>query len=554
MVRLPPQRLALLATLAMALPGCTAEEACAGDWCGTVVVASPAEAGTLLPPVSQSDVARSIVDLVFLRLADVGSNLDLVDTSAYVPKLASSWAFEDSVTLVFRLRDDVRWHDGAPVTAADVAFTYDVYRDTLVGSPARPRLSPIRAVTARDEHTVMFEFARPYPEQVFDAVYHMWILPRHLLDSVPRDELASHPFGRAPVGAGPYRFVQWTAGQSIELAGDSTHVLGRPGLPRVIWRFSGGDYEAALTQLLAGEADLLSYLSTEAQERVSAAPEVVAAPHRPSTFYSYLVFNFRDPADTSRSHPLFADRRLRRLLTMAVDREAVIRAVDGPAGRVAPGPVTPAYWIANDSPEPLPFDSARAREELESLGWRDDDGDGVRERADRALTFDLLVPVTSTPRRRSAVIVQEQLGRLGIEVRIEELDFNTFLERTGSGTFDVAFGAYGGDPSPAAIAEVWTADAIGGFNFGHYANPAFDHAVAAALDARSLDTARTHWREALALIVADAPAIWMSASGPQAGVHARLVGVTIRGDNVTATLPAWTVATDRMIERDRLGN
>jgi peptide/nickel transport system substrate-binding protein len=553
-VRRVPLNLALLAAVATAVTGCTTEQGCVGDWCGTVVVASPAEAGTLLPPVSQSDVARSVVDLVFLKLADIGPDLNLVDTAAFVPELASSWAFEDSLTLVFRLREDVRWHDGAPVTAADVAFTYDVYRDTLVGSPARPRLGQIRSVTARDEYTVAFDFERPYPEQLFDAVYHMFVLPRHLLDTVPRAELPSHPFGRMPVGAGPYRFVRWTAGQSIELSGDSTHVLGRPGLPRVIWRFSGGDYEAALTQLTAGEADLLSYLSTEAQERVAATPELVAVPYRPSTSYSYLAFNFRDPEDPSRPHPLFASRELRRALTLGIDREAVIRAVDGPAGRVAPGPVTPAYWIAGDAPEQLPFDSARARAELESIGWRDSDGDGVRERAGRTLTFDLLVPVTSTPRRRSAVIVQEQLGRLGIEVRIEELDFNTFLERIGNGAFDVAFGAYGGDPSPAAIAEVWTGDAIGGFNAGHYVNPTFDRAVAAALDARALDAARAHWREALEMIVADAPAIWMSASGPQAGVHGRLAGVTIRGDNVTATLPAWTVPPDRMIERDRLRN
>jgi peptide/nickel transport system substrate-binding protein len=548
------RRAFLLLTLANVLTGCTADQGCLGEWCGTVVVASPAEAGTLLPPVTESDVGRSVIDLVFLRLADIGNDLDLVDTAAFVPTLASSWTFDDSVTLTFELRDDVRWHDGMPVTAADVVFTFDVYRDTLVGSPARPRLAQIRSVTARDAHTATFRFARPYPEQLFDAVYHMWIIPRHLLDSVPRTELASHPFGRAPIGAGPYRFVDWTAGQSIDLAGDSTHVLGRPGIRRVIWRFTGGDYEAALTQLTAGEADLLSYLSTEAQERVAAAAQLVAVPHQPSTYYSYLVFNFRDPDDPARPHPLFASRDLRRALTLGIDREAVIHAVDGPDGQVAPGPVTPAYWIADEPPEQIPFDTAAARAALESLRWRDSDGDGVRDRAGRPLAFDMIVPITSTPRRRSAVIVQEQLARLGVAVRIVELDFNTFLERAGSGAFDIAFGAYGGDPSPSAIAEVWTSAAIGGFNYGHYTNAAFDGAVAAALDARDLDAARTHWQRALDLIVADAPAIWMSVSGPKAGVHRRLDGVTIRGDNVTATLPEWHVPPDRMIGRDRLAN
>jgi peptide/nickel transport system substrate-binding protein len=348
--------------------------------------------------------------------------------------------------------------------------------------------------------------------------------------------------------------VAWSAGQSIELAGDSAYALERPGIRRVVWRFTGGDYEAALTQLLAGEADLLSYLSTEAQERVAAAEQFVAVPHRPSTFYSYLAFNFRDPDVPDRPHPLFASRDLRRALTMGIDRSAVIRAVDGPDGQVAPGPVTPAYWIADDPPDQIPFDTARARALLDSLRWRDGDGDGVRDRAGRPLAFDLIVPVTSTPRRRSAVIVQDQLARIGVAVRIVELDFQTFLERAGSGTFDVVFGAYGGDPSPSAIAEVWTAQAIDGFNYGRYVSAAFDAAVAAALDARDLAAARAHWRDALEIVVADAPAVWMSASGPKAGVHRRLADVTIRGDNVTATLPQWTVPTDRMIGRDRLAN
>jgi peptide/nickel transport system substrate-binding protein len=531
---------------------CTAEPTCEGEWCGTVVIASPAEADVLLPAVSQLDVGHSIGDMIFVKLADIGPELNSVDDTSFVPKLAESWTFEDSVTLVFSLHPHARWHDGRPVRAADVVFTFDVYTDTLVGAPARPRLSQIRSVTARDSLTVVFTFARPYPEQLFDAVYHMWILPRHLLEGVPRQEFASSLFGRDPVGAGPYRFVRWVPGESIELEGDSTFFLGRPGIRRVIWQFTGGEPPAALRLLLSGEADLLNYLWAEAQTEVEASPDLRVVPYLSSTTYSYLAFNFLSPEDPTRPHPLFADRRLRRAITMAVNREAVVRAVDGPDGILASGPMGLAYWI-NDVPyEQIPYDTARARRELAALGWVDSNGDGILDRDGMPLSFELLVPLTSTPRRRGAVIVQEQLRRLGIAMQIGETDILTFQERQQAGDFDMFFGTFGGDPSPSTIAEAWTEEAIGGFNYGHFVDPEFDRAVTAALQARTLQAARARWTEAITRINEDAAAVWMSASRPRAGVHRRLENVTIRGDNMTATLPQWRIAPSAMIPRDRI--
>jgi peptide/nickel transport system substrate-binding protein len=531
--------------------GCADSSTCADGWCGTVVVTSPAEADILMPPVAQSDVARSIVDLVFLKLADIGPQLHTVDTASFVPKLASSWAFEDPRTLVFTLNTRARWHDGMPVTAADVVFTFAVYRDTLVASPARPRLTRIDSVTARDTATVAFHFAKPYPEQLFDAVYHLWIIPKHLLDTVPRTAFASHAFGRAPIGAGPYRFANWVAGQSLELQGNAAFHDGRPGIRRVIWRFAGNP-DAALSQLLAGEADLFRYLTPEAQQQVDEDEDLTRVPYLSSTIYNYMVFNLRHADDAAQPHPLFADARLRRAITMGVDREAIVRAVDGPAGATASGPLSPAYWISDGDHVRLPFDSAEARRALGELGWHDSDGDGILDRGGTPLSFGVTLPVTSTQRRRMAIIAQEQLRRLGIDVRLVELDFGTFLAQADAGTFDVLFGSYGGDPSPSAIAEVWSGAAIGGYNYGRYENPAFDRAVSSAIDATDVASARAFWTEALSIINEDAAAIWLSATIPVAGVHRRLQDVTIRGDNATATLPQWSVTAPDMIARDRV--
>ncbi len=176
---------------------CAPEASCPGDWCGTAVVVSAAEADVLLPVVSTMDIGIAIGDFIYLRLADIGLDLNLVDPATFVPQLARSWSVEDPRTIVFALHPEARWHDGTPVTADDVAFTFDVYRDTLVGSHVAPRLTQIASVSARDEHTVAFRFRQQYAEMFFDAAYHMRILPRHLLDTVPRAPLERRAVDRA---------------------------------------------------------------------------------------------------------------------------------------------------------------------------------------------------------------------------------------------------------------------------------------------------------------------------------------------------------------------
>src|SRR5207247_7694530 len=179
----------------------------------------------------------------------------------FQPLLAQKWEWDGPLTLVFRLDPRARWQDGQPVTAADVEFTFNAYNDSVVASPFRPKLHRIASVTQRDSLTAVFRFRERYPEIFYDAVYHMRILPAHLLRPVPRDQWRSTAFGRAPVGDGPYRFVAWKAGESIELVADSTFFLGRPHLSRVIWRFTS-DQQVAVTQLLAGDADAVEVLVT----------------------------------------------------------------------------------------------------------------------------------------------------------------------------------------------------------------------------------------------------------------------------------------------------
>src|SRR5438034_6779641 len=212
--------LAALACLIL-VAGCERPVGCTGEDCGTIVIASGGEPDILLPPVSEFAITRDVTDQLFLKLADLGLSGNTIGDEDFQPQLAERWEWDAPTTLVFHLDPRARWHDGQAVTAADVAFTYDAYTDTLVNSSFRSSLRQIAAVTTRDSLTVVFRFRQRYPEMFYDAVYHLRILPAHLLREVPRDQWRSTAFGRAPVGDGPYRFVAWKAGESIELAARS---------------------------------------------------------------------------------------------------------------------------------------------------------------------------------------------------------------------------------------------------------------------------------------------------------------------------------------------
>jgi peptide/nickel transport system substrate-binding protein len=513
-----------------------------------VVVVTAAEPNTLFPPLAASDVSLGLVDLIFAKLADVGPELSTVGDSLFVPVLAESWRWDDSLTLRFRIRPGARWHDGTPVSAEDVAFSFGVYRDPAVNSPARQRLAAIETVTTA-AGAALFRFRRAYAEQFFDAVYHMRILPRHLWDSVPPSRMGAHRLAREPVGSGPFRLMRWEPGQHVALVADPAFVLGAPGLARVVWQFVP-DPVAAVTRLLAGEADVMPALGSPDNIQRVAADSGLRIVEYPLAVYGFLGFNLREASGGSRSHPLFGDAALRRALAMAVDRRALVEAVLGRYGQVPPAPVGPALWVAGVADAGQAFDPAAARRSLEELGWRDADGDGVLERGGRRLEFRLLVPSSSGLRRRAAVILQEQLRRTGVSVRLDELEFNTFMERAAAHRFDAYFGMWAQDPSPASIKDTWTSSGLSGQNFGGYSNPAFDSLVDRALASPDLGHARARWREALALINRDAPGLWLLAPVGVAGVHRRFENVSIRPDQWTASLWRWTLEPSRALARD----
>jgi peptide/nickel transport system substrate-binding protein len=547
-----PRLPAVVAIAALIAVACTRRGGCTGEYCGTLVIAATGQVETLLPPVATSATDRDVFDQIYLRLADLAPDGGTIGDAGFVPQLARAWEWADPLTLVFHLDPRARWHDGPPVTAADVAFTFDAYTDTLVNSTDLPTLAHIASVTATDSATAVFRFRDRYPEMFYDAVFHMRILPAHLLREVPRATWATAELARAPVGDGPYRFVRWKPGESIELAADSTFFLGRPHLRRLIWRFAS-DLNTAVTQVAAGEADAIEILVTPTNyERAQNAGHLTLYPY-PGATYSFLRFNLRANGDASRPHPIFGDPEVRRALVLATDRAKMLQSVFAGHAKVPPGPMTQQWgWLWVPELVVPPYDTAQAARLLAARGWRDSDGDGVRDRGGSKLSFHVIARSTSGVRQQYALLLQEQLKAVGVEVSIDQMDGETEGQHLEAGTFDASLESYNADPTPtSSVPGIW--GSRGGSNYGHYANPTFDRQVTAAATATTLDAVKAAWVAAFGTLAHDAPGIMLFSVDNVAAVDARVADVRIRPDSWWALLWTWRIPPDKLTERDRVG-
>ena len=530
---------------------CAPKGTCRGEYCGTLVFAAVGQPVTLLPPVTDEILDRDIFDQIFLRLADIGPDLNTVGDGGFEPRLADRWAWPDSLTLAFHIDPRARWQDDTPVTAGDVVFSFAAFTDSALDSPYRESLGRIASVTAADSATAVFHFRSRYPEMFYDAVYYIRVLPAHLLRPLPFARWHDAAFGRAPVGDGPYRLVNWTPGQSLELAADSGFFLGRPHIRRLVWRFTS-DLSVAVTQVVAGEADAIEVLVSPANvSRARAASRLALYPY-PGSVYTIVGFNLRARGGTA-PHPILGDPEVRRALVLATDRVRMTRSVFGDAAKVPPAPI-PEEWASlwfKDLAAP-PYDTVEAARMLERRGWKTG-ADGVRARGGRKLAFSLVVPSTSPPRRQYAQLIQEELRAVGVAVRIEEVDPPTLQQRLRRGDFDAAIESWANDPTPSSgIPQAWKRG--GGSNFGHYADPVFERLVDQAAAARTPDEAARAWRASFVVLAENAPAIVLCAPDNVAAVDRRVAGVRLRADEYWAYVWTWRIPPEGLIGRDRLGH
>jgi peptide/nickel transport system substrate-binding protein len=501
------------------------------------VVAATGEPSSLLPPLVYETVGRDVGDLIFERLADLKPGGSPVDPFAFVPRLASRWERLDSLTWRFHLRADARWQDGAPVTSEDVRFSFEAFADSLLDAPARPYLANRVRVEIEDPRRLRIRFAEPSPEQLYDATFHVRIIPAHLWAGVPREVWAADTAQARLIGSGPYRLREWKRGHYAILEADSLSPRP-PRIRRLIWRFAG-NADAALNLILSGQADLLETVGGPQNVQRFDRDTLFELRSYPAPLYGFLAFRLAD--HQGRFHPIFGSRDIRRALSTGIDRSTVARALFGAESRAPSGPMSQLLWINTPDVAVLPFDKKAAGVALDSAGWRRG-VNGWRTRHGRPLAFDILVPSSSGTRRQAAVILQESWRALGAKVTVTAVDFPVFQERIRKGQFDSYIGAYLDQPTARGLADSWSRSGWEGLNYGRYGNPAFDSLLDRASRAARLDSARALYREALDTLNADAPGIFLYAPTSMAAVRRTFRGVRLNPYSWISEIPEWSLA------------
>jgi peptide/nickel transport system substrate-binding protein len=540
--------LAVLLTCAAACGGADADRGPVG---GTIIIAAAADADAMLPPLVRSSQGRLASELLFDPLVVIGPSRNTVGDTDFAPRLASSWSWAaDSLAITFALAPEARWHDGTPVTASDVIAGLAAIRDPANGSSLRSDLVDIDSISVADDHTLTLHYARRSPEQFYAASL-IYPLPAHLLPTDSGTTLATSVLARRPVGNGPYRFVAWTPLERFELAAVDDHYRGRPRPDRVVVTVTP-EPATGLARIWAGEADVWEQLPAGDLDEAARHPHVRIISS--SGFaYAYAAFNFQDARDRTKPHPLFTDRALRRAISMAVDRHELVRAVFDSLAYPLLGPFVRAQFTADTTIQQIAPDRAAAAALLDSLGWRLDPRDGIRRRGSQRLAFSALVPGSSRTREQAAVLMQEQLRQVGIEMQIDRVENNTFMARRQEGAFDVVFGGWLTTPSPRGLRSTWGSVAHEGWgaqNDGRYTNPEFDAAVEAGLNAMDREASRAHFRRAYQTIVDDAAALFLYEARMMSAVHARFRMPPWRPDGWWRTIPEWTVEPAERLPRD----
>jgi peptide/nickel transport system substrate-binding protein len=540
----------LLALAAAALPACgpgdrpaVGDDVPAGDHAtfsggppgGVLVVLADREPDELNPLTYASNPAFQAVHLMFRSLARRDSTL-----SGYQPDLAESWEMRPDSVLVLRLRRDARWHDGTPVTAEDVVFTIERQQDERVASPRQADVAAVTSVTAPDSFTVEARLSRTGPYTI-NALLEVVPVPRHLLGEVDPGGIRTAPFGRNPVGNGFFRFLRWEAGQNLILEANAEMPEGRPALDRVVMRFIP-DISAAMTELLAGQGDLLK-IPPEQSPTVEAAGNVErhGAPRvRPA----WIAWNTRVP-------PL-DDVRVRRALLMGVDRQALARGLFGDIGEPALSPIPEALWEHTPGVRPIPYDPDGARRLLDEAGWV---GQGIRQQGGRPLRLEVDYIATDQVRQDVLVAMQSMLRQIGVELVPRAFESTAWVDRLRAREFVGSFWGWGWGPGVVGpnAEMVFHSRSIppNGPNFAGYSNPRVDQLIDAALETRDTTQLRRIWAEFEQHVIDDAVYAPLYLDPELFGVHGRFRNVRFRGIEWWEDVPYWYVQPNQLLPRDR---
>ena len=473
----PARGSALLAVVALfALGGsCGPDAAIAGDEATMVnekpvqgdsfVEASIGDITGLIPNITTDGASHEVGGLIYDGLVRQDKDYN------WESQMAESWQFsKDCMTLTFKLRKNVKWHDGKPFTADDVLFTYKTMMNPKTPTAYRNDFEPIKDVVVVDPYTVRVTYSQPFAKALMG--WGQTILPKHLLEKYVEDgKLREAPQVLKPIGTGPYRFHEWKTGEKVVLIANKDYYMeGRPYLSRVIYRIIPSQATIYI-ELMAKGVDMsrLTAIQYARQTDYPAFKKDFNKYKFSDNRYTYLGFNLKDPR--------FADKRVRQAFAHAINKQELIDGVLLGLGQIATGPLRPGTWAYTDKVKRYAYDPAKAKLLLAEAGWKDRNGDGIlRNKECQPFSFTIRTNQGNDERKKAAELIQQRLKEIGVQTDIQTIEWAAFLkEYIRQKRFEAIVLGWGTTSDPDQY-PIWHSSQNGAeqLNSISYANPEVD--------------------------------------------------------------------------------
>jgi peptide/nickel transport system substrate-binding protein len=489
-----------------------------GDW---AVVRFEAEPDNLNPLLTQQTYAMyAMLGVNNSQVYELLMGYDPKDWSLTKPLLAEAppEVSSDYLTYTLRIREGVKWHDGRPFTADDVLFTFKAAACPLADTAAlRSYISDLKDIQI-DGRTMRFIMSKANVYNAANIANIFAIIPKHvfdsegLLDSFSYQDIIGpkgktdpkikkfaeafnkHPANRAPVGTGPFKFEKWDTGRELVLARNSEYRGKKPYLDKIVYRIIT-DYTAALTALKAGEVDVQPrLLPVQYSQQTSGS-----AFDQQFTKVKYSIPN-EAMILWNNERPFFKDKRVRQALTMLIDRQMILESIRMGLGKMGVSPLDPSSKDFNPNLRPLPYDPKRAAELLDEAGWKDHDGDGIRDKDGVKFQFEFLGSTGSPVYKQLSPVLADEMKKAGIGMTERVIDFSVMIQSLQDHKFDAStLNLSHGDLTSSDSYQTWhSSGAAGGSNFASFKNTEADQLLELArreFDPEKRKQLYWHWQE-----------------------------------------------------------
>lgn len=443
------------------------------------------------------------------------------DTLEFEPKLAKSWKITpDLLQYTFYLRNDVFWHDGKPFTADDVVYSFQKIKDPNVRAPfLRVYYADIDRVEKIDPYTVRFVYKKSYFLGL-SVCGGMPLIPKHVFDV--ETDFHHNPANRHPIGVGPYQFVEWKTNKKIVLTRNDSYWGRKPVIDRIEYKIVTDD-TIALQVLKKKELDIASLRPIQWVKQTGSKRFNLAF-----NKYKYLVPGFNYIGWNNKS-PLFSDKRVRLAMTLLVDREKLLRKLNFGLGKIVESP----FFVEGDqydhSLTPRLYNPERAKQLLTEAGWSDHDGDGLLDKGGRKFEFTFLYPASAKFTERLAPILKEDLKGVGINMRIERMEWAAFLGRLEKRKFDATSLGWstGFEDDPYQVWHSSQAEIQRGSNFISFSNKEADRLIEQAREEFNTDRRNALYKRFQEIVYEEQPYTFLFANYSLVAVSERFKNVKV---------------------------